>query len=103
MLLTIPHGQLVDGDRPQCEASGVRQSFRRHLPLHVEDAIELPIVVLDTYRTQFVDNASYLNPIVGMRIVPILRRHEDALSLRAQDAWTGPHDVARIPSVRAVK
>src|SRR4029077_9604068 len=86
MLVTIPQRQLVDEDRPQRESPRVRQSLRWYLSLHVEDPLELPVEVLAAQRTQLVEDASHLHPIVGMRVAPVPCRHEDARAAGAQRA-----------------
>src|SRR5919202_3927276 len=84
MFMPIPQGQLVDEDRAQGEPTGVRQPFRRHLSVTIEDPFELLIEVLDRRRAQLVEEAAYLHPVVRVRIPPRLRGHQAALVLLTQ-------------------
>src|SRR5918911_4825986 len=100
MFMPVPQRQLVDEDRPQREAPGVGQAFRRYLPVPIEDPFELFIEILTRSRAQLMEDPPHFDPTLRVRRAPVPRRDQFALVLRAQLPQFGrvvvaiPQDVA---------
>jgi hypothetical protein len=69
---------LVDKNSAQRE-KGSDQAFRRNLPVSIKDAFEVFVNIFDGGGTQPMEDASHLNPTVGVRITSIPGRHEQAI------------------------
>lgn len=81
MLKAVPQQELIDQDRPQRKASGVRQPFGRDLSVHSEESFEVLVEIFDRHRAQFVEDAAHLHPSIRMGIAPIARRNQQTLVL----------------------
>lgn len=65
MLKAVPESKLIDEDGAKGKAARVGQSFGGHLPMHIEDALELLVEVFDGMRAKFLKEASHGSSWVG--------------------------------------
>ena len=79
MLEAMEQGQLVDEDGPECEALRADEAARRDGAVHIEDAFEVLVEVLDGEGAQFVEDAAHLDAVVGVGIGSPAGRHQEAV------------------------
>src|SRR5215203_2592403 len=64
----VEQSQLVDQHRPERVALGSEEAPGGHLPVRVEDRLELAIEVLDRVGAQLMENPAHGDAVIVMRI-----------------------------------
>ena len=59
-MMTVEQSQLVDQHCPKSEAGRVNPALGGHLPVHLEDGLEMLVEVLVGQATQFVEDPPHL-------------------------------------------
>src|SRR3954454_18498631 len=62
----VEQGELIDEDGAEGEASGADEATGWDRAVHVEDALELAVEVLDGVRAQLMEDATDLDAVVGV-------------------------------------
>src|SRR5215211_4531274 len=68
VFVPVPQGELINEHCAQGKAAGVDPPLRRDLAVRVEDALELFVQVFNRPRAQFVQDTTYTDAIIRVRI-----------------------------------